>query len=147
MNVYYLWSSPQKPTQNQHILLNHPEWIDTKLPDQMDIGKVLNAMEKDSKIDLDSLAVDGGACANNFLMQFQSDILKTKVIRPKTIESTALGAAYLAGIQTGYFQLEKLKENHRIEAVFKPNIDEMVRKEKINLWNKAIKSLIHMHNK
>ena len=108
---------------------------------------VLNAMEKDSKIALDSLAVDGGACANNFLMQFQSDILKTKVIRPKTIESTALGAAYLAGIQTGYFQLEKLKENHKIEAVFKPNIDEIVRKEKINLWNKAIKSLIHMHNK
>ena len=108
---------------------------------------VLNAMEKDSKIALDSLAVDGGACANNFLMQFQSDILKTKVIRPETIESTALGAAYLAGIQTGYFQLEKLKENHKIEAVFKPNIDEMVRKEKINLWNNAIKSLIHMHNK
>ena len=108
---------------------------------------VLTAMEKDSKIALDSLAVDGGACANNFLMQFQSDILKTKVIRPKTIESTALGAAYLAGIQTGYFQLEKLKGNHKIEAVFKPNIDKMVRKEKINLWNKAIKSLIHMHNK
>ncbi len=108
---------------------------------------VLTAMEKDSNIALDSLAVDGGACANNFLMQFQSDILKTKVIRPETIESTALGAAYLAGIQTGYFQLEKLKENHKIEAVFKPNIDEMGRKEKINLWNNAIKSLIHMHNK
>ena len=108
---------------------------------------VLTSMEKDSKIALDSLAVDGGACANNFLMQFQSDILKTKVIRPETIESTALGAAYLAGIQTGYFQLEKLKENHKIEAVFKPNIDEMGRKEKINLWNNAIKSLIHMHNK
>ena len=65
---------------------------------------LINAMKEDSGIDINSLKVDGGATANNFLMQFQSDILNTKVLRPEIIETTALGAAYLAGLAVGFWK-------------------------------------------
>lgn len=73
---------------------------------------VLKAMEEDSGINLSSLRVDGGASANDFLLQFQSDIVGTEIIRPKVIETTALGAAYLAGLAVGYYKnIEEIKDN------------------------------------
>ena len=107
---------------------------------------VLTAMEKDANFPIDSLAVDGGACINNFLMQFQSDILNTNVLRSSTLESTALGAAYLAGIQTGFFKFNELKNNHSIESVFEPSMNEETRTRKLKSWSDAIKSLIQMYN-
>ena len=107
---------------------------------------VLTAMEKDANFPIDSLAVDGGACINNFLMQFQSDILKTNVLRSSTLESTALGAAYLAGIQTGFFKFNELKNNQSIERVFEPSMNEDTRTRKLKSWSNAIKSLIQMYN-
>ena len=103
-------------------------------------------MEKDANFPIDSLAVDGGACKNNFLMQFQSDILKTNVLRSSNLESTALGAAYLAGIQTGFFKFNELKNNHSIESVFEPSMNEETRTRKLKSWSDAIKSLIQMYN-
>lgn len=106
---------------------------------------VLVAMEKDANIKLDTLAVDGGACANDYLMQFQANILNSTVNRPKVIESTALGAAYLAGLHTGYFKYNKLKENHQLAKKFHPELTTQIRKDKIKKWHKAIESLINMH--
>lgn len=82
---------------------------------------VLEAMQADSGIRLHALRVDGGAVANNFLMQFQSDILGTRVERPEVREVTALGAAYLAGLAVGYWQnLDELQEKAVIEREFRP---------------------------
>ena len=78
---------------------------------------VVNAMQKDSEIELKELRVDGGAAANNLLMQFQADILESAVIRPKIIETTALGAAYLAGLAVGYWpSIDDIKNNGRQTA-------------------------------
>mgnify|MGYP001032754412 CR=1 FL=1 len=107
---------------------------------------VIVAMEKDAELNLNTLAVDGGACINDFLMQFQSDILNAQVKRPKTIESTALGAAYLAGIKTGYYDVKSLKNNHKIERTFQPEKDLKAIKNKIINWDKAIQCLIKLHN-
>ena len=107
---------------------------------------VIIAMEKDANLNLNSLAVDGGACINDFLMQFQSDILNAKVNRPKTIESTALGAAYLAGLRTGYYNISSLKSNHEIDKTFHPKKDLETIKNKIINWDKAIQCLINLHN-
>ena len=101
---------------------------------------VLGAMEKDSGIDLKSLKVDGGASANDFLMQFQSDIVSTQVHRPKCIETTALGAAYLAGLATGYWSSkDEIKENWQIGAVFEPAMEEANRNTLLKGWHKAVK--------
>jgi glycerol kinase len=100
---------------------------------------VLRAMEADSKIELKTLKVDGGACANNFLMQFQSDILKAKVARPEVIETTALGAAYLAGLEIGYWKsLDDIRENWRVSRVFEPHMEEKLRMKLLKDWNKAV---------
>ncbi len=107
---------------------------------------VLISMEKDSGITLDSLAVDGGACVNNFLMQFQADILNVEVKRPSVIESTALGAAYLAGLKTGFFKTSTLLNNHQIESVFKPEMSESTKNDKLDLWKNAIESTIKMYS-
>ena len=86
---------------------------------------VLEAMEKDSGIDLKSLKVDGGASANDFLMQFQADIVNTQVRRPACIETTALGAAYLAGLAVGYWKnRDEIRENWQIGASFAPQMEE-----------------------
>ena len=86
---------------------------------------VLNAMANDAETELTSLKVDGGACANNFLMQFQADMIRTTVQRPQCIETTALGAAYLAGLAVNYWKdTEEIKANHRIDRVFEPNMKE-----------------------
>ena len=86
---------------------------------------VLKAMQEDSGITLKALKVDGGACANNFLMQFQSDILDVQVDRPEVIETTALGAAYLAGLAVGYWKdKEEVAKNWALSRTFEPNMEE-----------------------
>lgn len=100
---------------------------------------VLDAMQKDSKIKLKKLQVDGGACANNFLMQFQSDILKVPVQRPEIIESTALGAAYLAGISIGFWTEGSIAKKRTINRLFKPAMKDKKRKDLYTGWQKAVK--------
>ncbi len=100
---------------------------------------VLKAMEEDAKVKLKTLNVDGGAAANNYLMQFQADILNTPVVRPKTIESTALGAAYMAGIYTGFWKKEELVEMKKIDYRFVQEMDNNKVIKKYNLWKKAVK--------
>lgn len=104
---------------------------------------VLRAMEADSGICLKSLKVDGGASANNFLMQFQADIMDTEVHRPECIETTALGAAYLAGLATGYWKDRKeIRENWQLGQSFEPKMSEESRKELLKGWKKAVKCAI-----
>lgn len=101
---------------------------------------VLQAMRADSGIKLSSLRVDGGASANDFLMQVQSDIINAPVERPKCVETTAMGAAYLAGLAVGYWTtLEEVKKNWAVDQVFVPRISEEERAGKIAGWNKAVK--------
>jgi len=101
---------------------------------------VLKAMEQDAGIKLKALKVDGGACANNFLMQFQADILEAIVYRPACIETTALGAAYLAGLATGYWKDRKeIKENWALSRTFTPNMEQEIREKLIHGWKKAVK--------
>lgn len=100
---------------------------------------VLDAMEKDSGVPLAALRVDGGASANNLLMQFQSDILKTKVERPKIIETTALGAAYLAGLATGFWTKEDITKGWQIDKTFKSKMKAAERKKLYSGWQKAVK--------
>ena len=101
---------------------------------------VIKAMEEDAGIKLTNLKVDGGASANNFLMQFQSDILDATVDRPSCIETTALGAAYLAGLATGYFKdKEEIKRNWQLGKAFAPAIEVEKREEVLKGWKKAVK--------
>ena len=100
---------------------------------------VLKAMEADSGISIKELRVDGGATKNNLLMQFQSDVLDTKVIRPTVTETTALGAAYLAGLAVGFWKsMDELQEQWQIETVFTATITEVERTDFTNGWKKAI---------
>ena len=100
---------------------------------------VIRAMEMDSGVKLNSLRVDGGASANNFLMQFQADISGTDVIRPACIETTALGAAYLAGLAIGFWNnAEEVTENWQMERTFIPSITEQEREKKLRGWKKAV---------
>ncbi|PJG85164.1 glycerol kinase GlpK [Conservatibacter flavescens] len=101
---------------------------------------VLEAMQSDSGEKLKALRVDGGATANNFLMQFQADILATKVERPVVKEVTALGAAYLAGLATGFWKdLDELHDKAEIEKTFVPDGDEIKRAKRYKGWKKAVK--------
>ena len=101
---------------------------------------ICKAMEQDSGIPITGLKVDGGACANDFLMQFQSDILGTEVHRPKCIETTALGAAYLAGLAVGYWDsLDDIRSNWAINRVFTPDMAEDKKAELLKGWHKAVK--------
>ncbi|HHT97764.1 MAG TPA: glycerol kinase GlpK [Clostridiales bacterium] len=101
---------------------------------------VIKAMEKDSGINLKHLKVDGGASANKFLMQFQADILDRPVYKPKVIELTALGAAYLAGLAVGVWKsTEDLKNNWEIEHIYNSNMTDEKRECNIKGWNRAIK--------
>lgn len=101
---------------------------------------VLTAMKADSDIDLASLKVDGGASANNFLMQTQADLINAPVHRPVCVETTAMGAAYLAGLAVGYWNsLEEIKENWAIDQIFEPSIDPEIREKKLKGWHKAVK--------
>lgn len=101
---------------------------------------IAKAMERDAGIEISALKVDGGACANDFLMQFQSDIIGSAVYRPRCIETTALGAAYLAGLAVGYWEsLEDIRSNWAVDKVFSPSMEEHKRIEKLKGWHRAVK--------
>ena len=99
---------------------------------------VIEAMEQDSAIVTKSLKVDGGAVANNYLMQFQSDILNVCVERPEVIETTAMGAAYLAGIKAGIWKPEDIAERRRVDKEFAPEMDDALRNKLYAGWKKAV---------
>ena len=104
------------------------------------VNDVLHAMKADSGIDLAALKVDGGASANDFLMQFQSDIINAPVKRPSCVETTAMGAAYLAGLAVGYWNSkEDVIKNWAVDKIFSPIMGEDERERKIKGWNKAVK--------
>ena len=101
---------------------------------------IVRAMERDSGIPIADLKVDGGACANDFLMQFQSDLIAADVYRPQVIETTALGAAYLAGLAVGYWSsLEDVRNNWAVNRVFTPELGEEKRRKLLHGWHKAVK--------
>ena len=101
---------------------------------------VLNAMEADSGISLSSLKVDGGASANNFLIQTQADLIGAPVKRPSCIETTAMGAAYLAGLSVGYWKnKEDVLKNWAVDRTMEPSITQEERKQRIKGWKKAVK--------
>ena len=105
---------------------------------------VLKAMENDSSIELRELNVDGGATANNFLMQFQSDILNVPINRPEIVETTALGAAYLAGLATGFWKnKEEIMENKNISKSFIPVMLTEKRNKLVKGWSKAVKAALY----
>jgi glycerol kinase len=98
-------------------------------------------MEGDAGIPIAELRVDGGATHNNMLMQFQSEIVNTKVVRPTMVETTALGAAYLAGLAVGFWKdIEELRSKWQVDKIFTPTIDEAQRAEHIQGWERAIKA-------
>ena len=104
---------------------------------------ICKAMEQDSGIPITALKVDGGACANDFLMQFQSDILSCEVQRPRCIETTALGAAYLAGLAVNYWKgLNDIRKNWAINATFRPNMEKEKREKLLKGWHKAVQCAI-----
>lgn len=105
---------------------------------------VLKAMEADAGIAIRELRVDGGATANNLLMQFQSDMLNTKVVRPAITETTALGAAYLAGLAVGYWKsIEEISMQWQMEKTFHPELSDDQRNHYTKGWNRAISATIH----
>ena len=104
------------------------------------VNDVLEAMKADSGIELAALKVDGGASANDFLMQTQSDIINAPVNRPQCVETTAMGAAYLAGLAVGYWaSKEDVIKNWAIDKTFEPKIADEEREKRIKGWNKAVK--------
>ena len=135
---FLLMNTGEKPVFSKNGLVTTIAWgLDGKVKDTND---VLKAMEADSKIKLSTLKVDGGASANNFLMQFQSYILNTKVRRPRCVETTAMGAAYLAGLAVGYWKdKEDVIKNWNVDREFEPAIEEAERNDKIAGWKKAVK--------
>lgn len=121
-------------TNKNHIIRATLESIDLQVCD------VIDAMRADTGVELKSLKVDGGASANNFLMQFQSDMLNAPVVRPSCVETTAIGAAYLAGLAVGYWKdKEDVVKNQSIDRVFEPQMNEEDRHAKRRGWNKAVK--------
>lgn len=104
------------------------------------VNDVIDAMKVDAKVDLSSLRVDGGASANDFLMQTQADIINAPVDRPSCVETTAMGAAYLAGLAVGYWSnVEDVIHNRKISKTFWPAIEASDRDKRIKGWNKAVK--------
>lgn len=104
------------------------------------VSDVIDAMQADSGITLQSLKVDGGASANNFLLQEQADLIDRAVVRPACVESTALGAAYLAGLAVGYWEdKEAVRDNCSIDKTFLPQIDAAERSKKLSGWKRAVK--------
>lgn len=102
---------------------------------------VMETMHQDSGMPITSMRVDGGAANNNFLMQFQSDILNLAIKRPKVSETTALGAAYLAGLATGYWKdMDDIRENWQLDQEYQPNMPEEERKTLYDGWKKAVTS-------
>lgn len=108
---------------------------------------VLKAMEQDAGVEIKRLKADGGAASNNFLMKFQADILGIEVIRPSCVETTALGAAYLAGLAVGFWKdREEIKSNGGAPEIFNPDMEETIREIKLQGWNKAVKRSFEWEN-
>lgn len=106
----------------------------------LQVCDVIDAMKADAGIEVRALKVDGGASANNFLMQFQADMIDAPVNRPACVESTAIGAAYLAGLAVGYWRSkEEVMKNQQLDRVFTPTMDSAERETKRKGWNKAVK--------
>lgn len=102
-------------------------------------GDVLSAMEADSGIELKNLKVDGGASANNFLMQTQADFIQTRVVRPSCVETTAMGAAYLAGLAVGFWESkEEVVKNWSVDRVFEPGISAEEKEKRFKKWHRAV---------
>jgi glycerol kinase len=102
---------------------------------------VLKAMEADAKIRVRELRVDGGAAINELLMKFQADLLQTNILRPKITETTAMGAAFLAGLAVGFWESEKeIQSLWAIDKKYKPNVDWAERDTKIKAWQRAVKA-------
>ena len=99
---------------------------------------VLNAMQNDAETELTSLKVDGGACKNNLLMQFQADMLNTKVERPEITETTVMGAAYLAGICVGLWKQEDVVSRRKVDQEFIPTFTSEKREKLYKRWQKAV---------
>ena len=99
---------------------------------------IIDVMEKDSGIKLKSLKVDGGACMNNYLMQFQSDLLDCEVLRPEIVETTAMGAGYLAGLQSNIWDKGQIIKNQKIDISFNPTINNSEREKMYRGWKKAV---------
>lgn len=109
--------------------------------------EVIEAMEKDSGIELRALRVDGGASANNFLMQFQADMLQKHVLRPECIETTALGAAYLAGLAVGFWKdKDDIRSNWALERTFAPVMEPKDRDRRLKGWKKAVRAALYFAN-
>jgi glycerol kinase len=101
--------------------------------------EVLDAMQADSGVELSTLKVDGGMVVNNLLMQFQADILNVPVVRPKVAETTALGAAYAAGLAIGFWEnLDELRANWQIDETWVPQMDSGTRDSLFTSWKKAV---------
>ena len=126
-------------TSKEHIIRATMEGIAFQVYD------VLKAMENDLDTDIKTLCVDGGASKNNFLMQFEADILAAEVKRPKVVEVTALGAAYLAGLTIGYWKnFDDIRNNKEIDKIFSPTMSKEERTRRIHGWHKAVRlCLIH----
>lgn len=104
---------------------------------------IVKAMERDSGLPLKELKVDGGASRNNLLMQFQSDILRNKVVRPKVTETTALGAAYLAGLAVGFWEsIDQIQQQWHIDRIFEPKMPEEKVVKEIEGWHKAVDRIL-----
>ena len=121
-------------TKKEHFIRAALEAIDYQVYD------LVSSMQRDANVKIKSLNVDGGASMNNFLMQFQADILNATVIRPKVTETTALGACYLAGLEAGYWKdVDDIRANIKTEREFKPNMDDVHRQELLEGWAKAVR--------
>lgn len=124
-----------RATTKDHIISATIESIAYQAKDVMDV------MIEESSCNIPYLGVDGGASINDYMMQFQADLLDTKLMRPKCLETTALGATYLAGLATGVFQsIEEIKKLHQVEQIFMRRMNDTIRNEKIAGWKKAIQA-------
>ena len=108
------------------------------------VHDVVKAMEADSGISLTVLKVDGGASANDFLMEMQADILNVTVARPECVETTAMGAAYLAGLAVGYYEsMEEIEKNWSVDTSFSPKMKREEAEKKLKGWKKAVRQSYH----
>lgn len=124
-------------TQKEHFIRACLESIDYQVYD------LVAAMQRDADVKITNLNVDGGASANNFLMQFQADILDANVVRPMVTETTALGASYLAGLTIGYWKdIDDIRSNVEVDKVFVPHMDEHTRHDLIEGWQKAVRQTL-----
>lgn len=124
-------------TQKEHFIRACLESIDYQVYD------LVAAMQRDADVKITNLNVDGGASANNFLMQFQADILDANVVRPMVTETTALGASYLAGLTIGYWKdIDDIRSNMEVDKVFVPHMDEQTRRDLIEGWQKAVRQTL-----